>query len=66
LSYDICMKAVTPEMARFNDALRSVMMVTKPELTALLHDKKAIESVRQRKGPKPKLSTSARALSRRD
>jgi hypothetical protein len=44
----------TSEMARFNDALRSVMTVTKPELTALLHDDRAIEAVRQRKGPKPK------------
>jgi hypothetical protein len=56
----------TPEMARFNDALRSVMTVTKPELTALLHDEKAIESVRQRKGPKPKTSVSARASSQDD
>jgi hypothetical protein len=56
----------SPEMARFNDALRSVMSVTKPELTALLHDEKAIEAVRQRKGPKPKTSASARALSQDD
>jgi|GEM_PF-3256613 len=48
----------TPEMARFNDALRSVMTVTKPELTALLHDERAIEAVRQTKGPKPKSSAS--------
>jgi len=56
----------TPEMARFNDALRSVMTVTKPELTALLNDDKAIDAVRQRKGPKPKTSVSARALSQDD
>jgi hypothetical protein len=43
----------TPEMTRFNDALRSVMTVTKPELMALMHDPKALEAVRQRKGPKP-------------
>jgi hypothetical protein len=49
----------TPEMTRFNDALRQVMTVTKPELTALLHDKKAIEAVRQRKGPKPSVSAHA-------
>jgi hypothetical protein len=55
------MKADTPEMARFNDALRSVMTVSKPELTALLHDEKAIQGVRQRKGPKPKTSASAHA-----
>jgi hypothetical protein len=60
------MKSSTPEMARFNDALRSVMTVTKPELTALLNDDKAIEAVRQRKGPKPKTSASARALSQDD
>jgi hypothetical protein len=53
----------TPEMTRFNDALRQVMTVTKPELTNLLHDKKAIEAVRQRKGPKPKASASGRATS---
>lgn len=45
-------------MARFNDALRRIMKVTKPELTALLGDQKAIESVRQPKGPKPKTSAS--------
>jgi hypothetical protein len=58
------MKSSTPEMARFNDALRSVMTVTKPELTALLHDDRAIEAVRQRKGPRPK--TSASGLSSRN
>jgi hypothetical protein len=58
------MKSSTPEMARFNDALRSVMTVTKPELTAMLHDRKALEAVRQRKGPKP--SASAHASSGRD
>jgi hypothetical protein len=51
----------TPEFARFNEALRRVMTVTKPEMTALLHDDKALEGVRQRKGPKPKISASARA-----
>jgi uncharacterized protein YukE len=48
------------EMTRFNDALRQVMTVTKPELTAMLHDDKAIESVRQPKGPRPKPSSSGR------
>ncbi len=55
------MKTATPEMVRFNEALRSVMTVTKPELTDLLNDEEAIEAVRQRKGPKPKSSASARA-----
>ena len=55
------MKPATPEMARFNDALRAIMQVSKTELKAALHDEKAIEAVRQRKGPKPKTSASARA-----
>jgi hypothetical protein len=55
------MKSQTPEMRRFNDALRSVMTVTKPELTAMLHDDKAIAATRQKKGPKPKSSVSGRA-----
>jgi hypothetical protein len=60
------MKSRTPEMARFNDALRSVMTVTKPEMTALLHDRKAIQAVRQPKGPKPKTSASARVVADKD
>ncbi len=48
----------TAEMTRFNDALRQIMTVTKPELTALLHNQDAIESVRQPKGPKPKTLAS--------
>jgi hypothetical protein len=60
------MKSTTPEMARFNDALRQIMTVTKPELTAMLHDDKAIEAVRQRKGPKPKTSASGRASRGKD
>ena len=46
-------------MARFNDALRQIMKVTKPELTALLADRKAVACVRQPKGPTPKTSASA-------
>jgi hypothetical protein len=53
------MKSNTPEMANFNNALRSIMTVTKPELTAMLHDEDAIESVRQKRGPKPKPLASA-------
>lgn len=55
------MKPQTPEMTRFNDALRSILTVGKPELTALLHDQKAIAGVRQPKGPKPKGEASGRA-----
>jgi hypothetical protein len=56
----------TPEMTRFNDALRQVMQVSKPQLNALLKDENAIESVRQRKGPKPKPSASGRASRGKD
>jgi hypothetical protein len=46
------------EMTRFNNALRSVMTVTKPEMTAMLKDEDARASVRQPKGPRPKPSAS--------
>ena len=48
------MKSETPEMARFNDALRQVVQVSKPQLNAMLKDQDARESVKQKKGPKPK------------
>jgi hypothetical protein len=50
----------SPEMTRFSDALRQVMQVSKPQLNALLKDEKAIESVRQKRGPRPKTSASGR------
>ncbi len=54
------MKSTSPGMARFNDALRQVMKVSKTELNALLKDEKAINSVRQKRGPRPKTSASGR------
>jgi hypothetical protein len=56
----------TPEMINFNNALRQIMTVTKPELTAMLKDDAAIESVRQRKGPRPKASALGRASGNKD
>lgn len=54
----------TPEMARFNDALRQVMQVSKGDLQRLLHDDKAVQATRQKRGPKP--SSSARASRDKD
>ena len=51
----------TPEMARFNDALRQVMQVSKSDLKALLKDEGAVEATRQKRGPKPKSSVSDHA-----
>ena len=56
----------TPEMARFNDALRQVMKVSKTELDTLRKDDKAIEGVRQKRGPRPKTSVSVRASRDKD
>jgi hypothetical protein len=53
----------TPEMARFNDALRQVVQVSKADLQRLLHDEKAIKATRQKRGPKP---SSARASRDKD
>jgi hypothetical protein len=49
----------TPEMTRFNDALRQVMHVSKDELKSLLKNEKAIEATRQKRGPKPSVSDPA-------
>jgi hypothetical protein len=49
----------TPEMARFNDALRQVMQVSKGDLQRLLHNEKAVEATRQKRGPKPSFSARA-------
>jgi hypothetical protein len=51
-------------MARFNDALRQVVQVSKDDLSRLLKDEKAIEATRQKRGPKP--SSSARASRDKD
>jgi len=56
----------TPEMTRFTDALRQVMQVSKPQLNALLKDQKAIEGVRQKRGPRPKTSASDRESREKD
>jgi hypothetical protein len=53
-------------MARFNDALRQVMQVSKSDLKALLKDEDAVEATRQKRGPKPKSSVSARASGETD
>lgn len=64
--YDNGMKAHTPEMARFNDALRQVTQVSKAELDALRKDQKAIEATRQKRGPRPKSSVSGHASRDKD
>ena len=46
----------TPEMTRFNDALRQVVQVSKEDLNRLLKDAKAVEATRQKRGPKPSSS----------
>ena len=51
--------APAPEMANFNAGLRQVMQVSKPQLNALLKDEKAIESVRQKRGPRPKTTSAS-------
>jgi hypothetical protein len=47
--------ATSPEMDRFNDALRQVMQVSKEDLKRLLADDKITPLVPQKRGRKPKL-----------
>lgn len=60
------MKSHTPEMSRFNDALREVVKVSKSELDVLRKDQKAIETTRQKRGPRPKSSASDHASRDKD
>ena len=49
----------TPEMARFNDALRQVMSVSKDELNERIEADKQSRADKPKRGPKPKSSDHA-------
>jgi hypothetical protein len=49
----------SPEMARFNDALRQVMQVSKADLKRLLAEDRVTPLVPQKRGRKPKASARA-------
>jgi len=54
--------AKTPEMGRFNDALRSVLQVSKSDLKQMLADEKQANAGKLKPGPKPKTSASGHAV----
>jgi hypothetical protein len=49
----------SPEMARFNDALRQAMQVSKADLKRLLAQDKITRLAPQKRGRKPKASARA-------
>ncbi|HTW45276.1 MAG TPA: hypothetical protein VMD58_06990 [Acidobacteriaceae bacterium] len=51
----------TPEMARFNDALRQVLSVSKSELNRRMEADRQSKAGRPKRGPKPKTSVSGHA-----
>ena len=51
--------AQSPEMARFNDALRQAMQVSKTDLKRLLAQDKVTPLVPQKRGRKPKATTES-------
>jgi len=55
--------AKTPEMQRFNDALRSVLQVSKTDLNQMLADDKQANAGKLKPGPKSKTSVSGHAAS---
>ncbi len=57
------MKKKTPEIHRFNEALRSVLQVSKNDLNQMLADEKQAKAGKLKPGPKPKTSASGRAVS---
>jgi hypothetical protein len=56
----------SPEMARFNDALRQAMQVSKADLKRLLAEDKITPLVPQKRGRKPKPVASALASPDKD
>lgn len=56
MRYDNAMKtqSSTPEMARFNDALRQVLSVSKSELNRRMEADRQAKAGRPKRGPKPK------------
>jgi hypothetical protein len=54
-------KSESPEMLRFNDALRQAMRVSKADLKRLLAEDKVTPLVPQKRGRKPKSSASGPA-----
>ncbi len=51
-------KPKSPEMQRFESALRSVLSVSKSEMKEMLADEKAANAGKPKRGPKPKTSVS--------
>jgi len=56
----------SPEMARFNDALRQALQVSKSNLKRLLSEDRGTPLVPQKRGRKPKTSASSPASSEKD
>ena len=55
-------KPNTVEKQRFNDALRSVLQVSKNDLNQMLADEKRVNAGKLKPGPKPKTSASGHAV----
>jgi hypothetical protein len=51
-------KSVSPEMDRFNTALRQVLSVSKTDLKRLLAEDNIAKAGKAKPGPKPKTSSS--------
>jgi hypothetical protein len=56
----------TPEMRRLNDALRSVLQVSKSDMNQMLEEERRSKIGKPKPGPKPKTSVSGHAVSGKD
>lgn len=56
----------TSDMRRFEDALKSVLRVSKTDLQHMLAEEKRANAGKLKPGPKPKTSASGHAVSGRD
>lgn len=56
-------KQPTPEIQRFNEALRSVLSVSKRDMNQMLADERRAKEGKPKPGPKPKTSASDHGVS---
>jgi hypothetical protein len=56
----------SPEYERFTTALKTVLQVSKTDLTRMIAEEKRANAGKPKRGPKPKASPSDRAAENRD
>ena len=53
----------SPEYTRFDNAMRTILQVSKTDLNRMLAEEKIANAGKPKRGPKPKISASGHAVS---